>query len=131
FVSPSVTFSVPAPAPQATSAHATDYGDRPAIAIHEEQIAAAESEPTTIYEVCEIHAGAPILLEVSASFDAAADAAFDLIEERDPSKLEIVIVRGDEREVTWSYTKDATTDRPRGSLDLFGFDATRWTGVRR
>lgn len=133
FVAAAVTFSVPAPALEAPSARTTIHREQAPV-LHEEDEPAqpeAEQEPTTIYEVREIHAGAPILLEVRATFEAAVDAAFDLIEERDPSELEVVVLRGDEREVSWSYSKDSTTDRPRGTLDLFGFDATRWTGTRR
>ncbi len=131
FVAPAVTFSVPAPLPEAPSARTTIHREQAPVLHEEDEPAEAEQEPTTIYEVREIHAGAPILLEVRATFEAAVDAAFDLIEERDPSELEVVVLRGDEREVSWSYSKDSTTDRPRGTLDLFGFDATRWTGTRR
>ena len=141
FAAPAVTFSVPALAPEVPSAQATIHREQApvlheedALVLHEEDALpkpAAEQEPTTIYEVREIRAGAAILLEVRASFETAVDAAFDLIEERDPPELEVVSVRGAEREVSWSYSKDVTMDRPRGTLDLFGFDATRWTGTRR
>ena len=91
----------------------------------------AEAEPaiTVIYEVSELRAGARVLLEVRASFDAAVDVAFELIEERDPPELEIVLVRGDERETAWSYNREAA-GQARGSLELFGFDATRWAARR-
>jgi hypothetical protein len=87
---------------------------------------------SSIYEVREVRAGAPIMLEVRDSFDDAVDAAFELIEERDPPELEIVLDRGGEREVLWSYRReDAESERPRGTLDLFGFDATRYTEAHR
>jgi hypothetical protein len=85
---------------------------------------------TAIYEVSEIRAGARVLLEVRATFDAAVDAAFELIQERDPPELEIVLVRGDERETAWSYDREAAVGQPSGSLELFGFDATRWAARR-
>jgi hypothetical protein len=135
FVAPTVTFSVPASAPEVPSAQSTIQREQAPILREEDTLPNPEpefeQEPTAIYEVREIRAGAAILLEVRASFEAAVDAAFDLIEERDPPELEVVSVRGAEREVSWTYSKDATIDRPRGTLDLFGFDATRWTGTRR
>jgi hypothetical protein len=89
-------------------------------------------DPTSIYEVREIRAGAPIMLEVRDSFDAAVDAAFELIEERDPPELEIVLDRAGEREPIWSYKREeAALERPRSTLDLFGFDAMRYTQAHR
>jgi len=113
----------PEPEPAAISTH------------HEPVLAPAPAQPlptaATLYEVCEIRAGARVLLEVRSTFDGAVDVAFELIEERDPPELEIVLVRGDEREIAWSYNREETEGRPRGTLDLFGFDATRWTEARR
>ena len=85
---------------------------------HRPAVTEALPEPpvTTLYEVCEIRAGARVLLEVRSSFDSAVDAAFELI---------------DERETAWAYDRDASENRPRGTLDLFGFDATRWSQARR
>ena len=101
---------------------------------HEEKapLEKTESEPltTSIYEVSEIRAGARILLEVRATFDAAVDTAFELIEERDPPELEIALVRGEERETAWSYNREAAVGQPSGTLELFGFDATRWAARR-
>ena len=80
-----------------------------------------------VYEVREIRAGALILLEVRDGFENAVDTAFELIEERDPPELEIVVAVGEERNTVWSYKRAAAdAEQPRGTLDLFGFDATRW-----
>jgi hypothetical protein len=53
-------------------------------------------------------------LHVSDSFLDAADAAFELIEERDPAALEIVRIRNDEVEHLWSYER-ATAEEPLAS----------------
>jgi hypothetical protein len=45
-------------------------------------------------------------LYVASTFLDAADAAFELIEERAPARLEIVRARGGEHEVVWSYGGD-------------------------
>jgi len=45
-------------------------------------------------------------LHVSDSFLDAADAAFELIEERDPEQLEIVRAREGEFEHLWAYRRD-------------------------
>jgi hypothetical protein len=88
--------------------------------------------PTAVYEVREVRAGAHVLLEVRDSFEAAVDAAFELIEERDPPELEIVAAAGGGRDIVWSYTREAAqAERPKGTLELFGFDATRWSQARR
>jgi hypothetical protein len=138
FAAPAVSFSLPAP-PAAPIAEASPVPDLPQddlpVGPIAEQDAPADpeegTEPTAIYEIREIRAGAPILLEVRATFDGAVDVAFELIEERDPPELEIVHVRGDERETAWSYSREAAENQPRGTLELFGFDATRWTDARR
>ena len=49
-------------------------------------------------------------LHVAGSLLDAADAAFELIEEREPERLEIVRVRGGELEHVWSYVRDDATD---------------------
>lgn len=90
----------------------------------------AEPVATAIYEISEIRAGGRVLLEVRATFDAAVDTAFELIQERDPPELEIALVRGEERETAWSYNRDDAEGQPRGSLELFGFDATHWAARR-
>jgi hypothetical protein len=45
-------------------------------------------------------------LHAADSFLDAADAAFELIEERDPTQLEIVRLRDGETEHLWSYRRD-------------------------
>jgi hypothetical protein len=85
-----------------------------------------------VYEVREVRAGAHIVLELRDSFDTAVDAAFELIEDRDPPELEIVVVTANERDIVWSYTREAAhAEKPKGSLELYGFDAERWTQARR
>jgi hypothetical protein len=86
---------------------------------------------TVVYEVREVRARARVVLEIRDSFDAAVDAAFELIEERDPPELEIVLLSGTEQDIVWSYTREAAqSEKPKGSLELFGFDAERWTQAR-
>jgi hypothetical protein len=134
-----VSFSVPTPRLEAPAAAAAVEVETPPtlvvpptpVKLAVDAPEAVEPETTTIYEVREIRAGAPVLLEACGSFDAAVDAAFELIEERDPLELEISRLQRGERETVWSYSREASEGLPRGSLDLFGFDATRWTGTRR
>ena len=61
-------------------------------------------------------------LHVSDSFLDATDFAFDLIERDDPHEVEIVRVRGDERESVWSYSREASEryrdETTRGSAEL-------------
>jgi hypothetical protein len=53
-------------------------------------------------------AGVAEPLHVAGSFLDAADAAFELIDERQPEALEIVRFRGGEREQLWSFEGNAT-----------------------
>ena len=50
-------------------------------------------------------------LHVAESFLDAADAAFELIEDRDPERLEIVRARDGDLEQLWSYNR-ADSDQP-------------------
>jgi hypothetical protein len=59
--------------------------------------------------------GAPEPLHVADSFLDAADAAFELIEEQEPDRLEIVRSRGGELERLWSYRRDGAPPLPRSS----------------
>ena len=52
-------------------------------------------------------AGVTEPLHVATSFLDAADAAFELIDDRRPEKLEIVRVRDSRREQLWSYRREA------------------------
>jgi hypothetical protein len=59
---------------------------------------------------------APEPLHVATSFIDAADVAFELIDARNPEELEIVRLRGGERDQLWSYRKEpAGFSRRRGS----------------
>ena len=51
-------------------------------------------------------------LHVAGSLLDAADAAFELIEEREPERLEIVRVRGGEHEHVWSYERSSVEPGP-------------------
>lgn len=51
-------------------------------------------------------------LHVDTALLDAADAAFELIEERDPDALEIVRSRGGELERVWTYERDESADTP-------------------
>ena len=53
---------------------------------------------------------APEPVHVADTFIDAADTAFELIEERDPDRLEIVRSRGGELEHVWSYERNAAAD---------------------
>ena len=50
---------------------------------------------------------APEPVHVADTFIDAADTAFELIEERDPDRLEILRSRGGELEHVWSYERNA------------------------
>ena len=114
----------PAPLPPLPTLEAAASEVRPA--------SEASSASEAVFEVQELRAGAPVVLETRDSFDAAVDAAFELIEERDPPALEIVAAKDTERDVVWSYTREAAqASKPSGTLELFGFDATRWSQQRR
>jgi hypothetical protein len=63
---------------------------------------ADQTQPDS-YFVRETTGDAP--LHVAATFLDAADAAFEMIEERDPDALEIVRSRGGELEHLWSYKR--------------------------
>jgi hypothetical protein len=58
--------------------------------------------------------GVPEPLSVSTSFLDAADLAFELIDERQPERLEIVRTRDGEREQLWSYTRESD-DSPQSA----------------
>ena len=62
------------------------------------------------YILREPDAGEP--LHVADSFLDAADAAFELIEERDPAALEIVRIRDGETEHLWAYKRDDVAEAP-------------------
>jgi len=64
------------------------------------------AEPAERYLVREPGREEP--LHVADSFLDAADAAFELIEERDPAELEIVRAREGELERLWSYKRAAS-----------------------
>ncbi len=70
------------------------------------------TEPVDTYLVREPGSAEP--LHVATALLDAADAAFELIDDRDPSELEIVRAGGDGFEVIWSYT------RPSGDLRGLG-----------
>jgi hypothetical protein len=65
-----------------------------------------EQEPVERYLVRE--PGHDDSLHVADSFLDAADAAFELIDERDPAELEIVRARDGEFEHLWSYNRAAS-----------------------
>lgn len=71
--------------------------------VHEPADDAPEPEVVERYLVRE--PGSDESLHVADSFLDAADAAFELIEERDPAELEIVRAREGELERLWSYNR--------------------------
>jgi hypothetical protein len=81
-----------------------------AVAGGDETDAAAAREPeervAESYEVLEPFVEKAV--HVSDSFLDATDYAFDLIERDDPHALEIVRVKGTEREQVWSYSREAS-----------------------
>ncbi|HEX6701488.1 MAG TPA: hypothetical protein VF101_12235 [Gaiellaceae bacterium] len=64
----------------------------------------------------------------------ATDFAFEVLETDALPRLEIVRVGDGPREQVWSYAQDeaeAVATAPRDSLEIYGFDVTRWTGPPR
>jgi hypothetical protein len=66
----------------------------------------AEQPAPERYEVLGPFVAEPV--HVSEAFLDATDYAFDLIERDDPHALEIVRVKGTEREQVWSYSREAS-----------------------
>ena len=58
-----------------------------------------------VYELCEVATGGHPRLQSGSSFLEACDVAFEFIEENDPAELEIVRIRGEERETVWTYRR--------------------------
>lgn len=98
----------------------------------------AADEP--IYQVRELLDGeSPVdlgLLHQCSDFLEAADFAFDYLESNDPhhegsvSVIQIVLVRGAEREVVCSYRHEeanaTAAAAPTDSVARYGFDVGRW-----
>ena len=64
----------------------------------------------------------------------ATDFAFELLESEAPSEIRIFRVDGDGREEIWSYTEERAAEAAAAaqrSVDIYGFDVTRWTGPTR
>jgi MSHA biogenesis protein MshE len=72
--------------------------------------AAPEQAQDDSYLVRETSGGEP--LHVASTFLDAADAAFELIEDRDPEQLEIVRARDGELEHVWSYRRAVDPSPP-------------------
>lgn len=81
------------------------------------------------YEVRESRSGAPLF--ASPSFLDAADFAFEYLEDGAPQELEILRVRGNERETVWSYSEQRAAeaaDTKKDSVERYGFQASSWQG---
>ncbi len=74
----------------------------------EHEPAGAAPEPDMVERYLVREPGHEEPLHVSDSFLDAADAAFELIEDRDPAELEIVRARDGDLEHLWSYNRDAS-----------------------
>ena len=72
-------------------------------------------------------------LHTSTTFLDAADFAFDLLDTEELELLEIAKISEGEREVVWSYSREAAAEaaatRP-SMTDLYGFPADRWDAER-
>jgi hypothetical protein len=81
-----------------------------------------------VYEIWQPgEASAP--LYSSLSFLDATDFAFDHLEERAPDTLVIICVKGQERDVVWSYDRERAAEHSENRADLvdvFGFPVARW-----
>ena len=88
--------------------------------------------PETAYVVLD---GAGRDLFQSDTFLDATDFAFEVLDADTPPKLVILRVEDGRREQVWSYEADeaaaAVASAPRDSLEIYGFDVTRWTGPPR
>jgi PAS domain-containing protein len=93
--------------------------------------ALADLGPEPAYLVIDGDGG--ILFRTDAFLDAT-DFAFELLEGKAPPRLEIVRIEDGRREQVWSYAEEqaaAVAAAPRDSLEIYGFDVTRWTGPPR
>jgi hypothetical protein len=99
---------------------------------------ALEEEPGDVqesgerfYEVCETVAGRSLVRHSSPSLFGATDYALELHMRSRGTEIEVVRVRGDERENVLRFSRDR---QPEGSesakslLDLFGYPVTSWKG---
>jgi hypothetical protein len=92
---------------------------------------APPSEP--FYEVMtmgERMTGQRALLQTDSFLDAT-DFAFEVLEAESPSRIEIVRVHGDKRELAWEYDADRAAEAAASQRDLtqmYGFDPLNWTG---
>jgi hypothetical protein len=64
------------------------------------------------------------------SFLEATDFAFEYLAAEAPDVLEIVRVRGRERERVWECDRREPRPAPPHMIDRYGFDPTTWTGPR-
>ena len=69
-------------------------------------------------------------LFVTDSFLEATDFAFEYLAAEAPDVLEIVRVRGRERESVWQCDQRGAPAAKAGSVDRYGFDPNGWTGPR-
>jgi hypothetical protein len=93
--------------------------------------AAAESGKRE--ESFEVHVSGRGLVQTSATFLDAADAAFEEIEREDPEWAEVVHLCDGERSSIWSYSREAAeaTARERDPAGPFGFPVWAWQPSRR
>jgi hypothetical protein len=69
-------------------------------------------------------------LFVTDSFLEATDFAFEYLAAEAPDVLEIVRVRGRERESVWQCDQRGAPAESADSVDRYGFDPNAWTGPR-
>ena len=80
-----------------------------------------------VYEVKE-HGRKPRF--TTDSFLEATDFAFEYLAAKSPDVLEIVRVRGSERERVWECDQRGAPPDSPDSIDRYGFDPNAWTGPR-
>jgi hypothetical protein len=79
------------------------------------------------YEIAEPRGSA---LFATDSFLEATDFAFEYLAAESPATLEIVRIRGSERERVWGYDRDAAVDPP-DLIQRYGFRPNAWSGPKR
>ena len=83
------------------------------------------------YEVCETVAGRSLVRHTSPSLFGATDFALELHTSARDTELEVVRIRGEQRESVLRFSRDRPpegAESAKSLLDLFGYPVTRWKG---
>jgi len=92
--------------------------------------AAEAAEAAQVAERFEVRKTAPPYARVAigATFVDAAESALEFLSEHEGETVEIVRVRGSQRETLSTYSKpsDVPGEREQGMLELYGFPVNKW-----